>query len=199
MTVYEPSCLSILIPAAGASVRLGQAKQLVKYQAGSLIQNAVSAALSLSPREVIVVTGAYSREVHDAVDQPSIRWIHNKHWFSGMGSSIATGAHAVNPESSGLMILLCDQWRIQARDLQTLAKTWQSAPERITVAEAGGRLMPPVIFPSTCFTQLRKLTGDEGARCLFDLHPELITSVILENATFDLDTQAHLEELTSPP
>lgn len=195
--------LSILIPAAGASKRLGQAKQLVKYQAGTLIQNAVNAALSLAPHEIIVVTGAATQEVKDAVgdalDFPSIRWIHNPHWSTGMGGSIATGAGIVNPESRGLMILLCDQWRLRAADLQKLAKTWQAAPERIVVAEAGGRYMPPVIFPSACFKPLQELDGEQGARHLFKLYPELITSVTLENAAFDLDTQAHLDELTPPP
>ena len=53
--------LSILIPAAGASQRLGQAKQLVRYKTGTLIQNTVDTANSIAPREIIVVTGANAR------------------------------------------------------------------------------------------------------------------------------------------
>ena len=45
--------LSILIPAAGASKRLGQSKQLVQYKSTSLIQNAVNIASSIGPGEVI--------------------------------------------------------------------------------------------------------------------------------------------------
>lgn len=187
--------LSILIPAAGASERLGQAKQLVEYRGRSLIQNAVTSAFSISPFEVLVVTGANAKAVKNAVHQPSVRWLHNPRWRTGMGSSIALGATLINPESNGLMILLCDQWRIQPQDLRELAVTWQSSPERIVCAEAEGRYIPPVIFPRACFNELLGLEGDQGARGLFKTHPELITPVPIKNAIFDLDTQTQLDEL----
>ena len=71
--------LSILIPAAGASMRLGQAKQLVRFKSGTLIQNAVNIAQSVSPLETIVVTGANAEAVKNAVQQTTVRWIHNPH------------------------------------------------------------------------------------------------------------------------
>jgi len=187
--------LSILIPAAGASERLGQAKQLVKLKGASLIQNAVNTAFSLTPREIIVVTGANAKAVKAAVLQPPVRWIHNPNWSKGMGGSIALGATAINPESTGLMILLCDQWRIQVSDLQALADTWQLDPERIVCANAEGINMPPVIFPASCFDQLRELEGSQGARSLLVNHPELLTAVPVKNAAIDLDTQSQLDKL----
>ena len=92
--------LSILIPAAGASGRLGQAKQLVKYKGKSLIQNAVDTAHSLAPHEIIVVTGANAAEVRDAVKHPPVRWVDNQHWSTGMGGSIALGTASIDPQSS---------------------------------------------------------------------------------------------------
>ncbi len=187
--------LSILIPAAGASERLGQAKQLVQYKGRSLLQNAVDVADSLSPLEIIVVTGSQATAIEDTIQDASVKWVHNPQWSAGMGGSIAMGATVINPESTGLMILLSDQWRIQTRDLQKLAQTWQSDPSRIVVAEAEGHYMPPVIFPSICFEQLQALQGHEGARGLFKAFPERLTAVPIPNATFDLDTQTQLDEL----
>ena len=187
--------LSVLIPAAGASERLGQAKQLVKYKGRSLIQNSVDAANSIDPYEIIVVTGANAQEVKDTVRQPSVRWIHNSRWSAGMGGSIALGATVIRPKSTGLMILLCDQWRIQVSDLQTLAETWQSNPERIVCANAEGINMPPVIFPLSCFNELKKLRGDKGARTIIDKNSHLLDSIEIENAVIDLDTQAQLKNL----
>jgi molybdenum cofactor cytidylyltransferase len=191
--------LSILIPAAGASKRLGQPKQLIRFQGSSLLQRAIDAARTLAPVEIIVVTGANTRAVQEAVQGSSVRWIHNPYWSAGMGSSIARGAAAINPESRGLMVLLCDQWRIQAQDLQTLTDTWRSDPQRVVVFEAQGRYMPPVIFPSACFEQLRALQGQQGARSLFKTHADLLTPVTMENAAFDLDTQNQLDELRNSP
>ena len=191
--------LSILIPAAGASERLGQAKQLVSFKGGSLIQNAVNIAHSIAPREIIVITGADSDDIKNSVQHPPVRWIHNPHWSTGMGGSIALGTARINPESTGLMILLCDQWRVQTQDLEILADRWRDNPKRIVVSEAEGHYMPPVIFPAACFTRLRGLEGDQGARRLFQDYPELLTPVTVKNAIFDLDTQSQLDELEFSP
>jgi len=189
------STLSVLIPAAGASIRLGQVKQLVQFKGNSLLSNTVNTAHTVAPREIIVVTGAHSKTVRNAVQHPSVRWIDNPHWSTGLGGSIAVGSTAISPESTGLMVILCDQWCINAQDIEKLVNTWQSAPERIVVAEANGRYMPPAIFPSIFFADLQKLKGDQGARSLFKTHHDLISAVPLENAVFDLDTPAHLELL----
>lgn len=187
--------LSILIPAAGSSQRLGQAKQLLKYKSGTLIQHAIENAQSISPGEIIVVTGANAEAVREAVQATQVRWIQNPHWSNGMGESIALGAASVDPRSAGLMVLLSDQWRIQAEDLHKLAETWQASPERIVCARAEGLNMPPVIFPSSCYEELHCLKGDQGARSLLAAHPDILTHLPLENAAFDLDTQAHLKAL----
>jgi molybdenum cofactor cytidylyltransferase len=93
------------------------------------------------------------------------------------------------------MILLCDQYRVDSNDLQTLVKTWQSDPQRIVAAQTAGRLMPPVILPSSCFDALQQLQGDQGARNVLKNHPELITPVPIKNAAYDLDTPDQLEIL----
>ena len=187
--------LSVLIPAAGSSERLGQAKQLVRYKGQSLIQNAINLAFSVDPGEIIVVTGANAEAVKAAVQQEPTRWIHNPRWSTGMGGSIALGASAMGPDSSSLLVLLCDQWRLKKWELQKLIVAWRSDPERIVVARAEGKYMPPVIFPSGCFEELCQLTGDQGARKVIENHPDLITPVQIENAAFDLNTQAQLEKL----
>ena len=187
--------LSILIPAAGVSQRLGQPKQLLRYRKKPLIQNAVDTAHSITPREVVVVTGANAKAVKDAIQSVPVRWVHNPNWSTGMGGSIATGTTVISPESTGVMILLCDQWRLRTSDLQDLAEKWQSDPERIVCAEADGQLMPPVIFPASCFGSLQALYGDRGARSILEDHPELLTTVALKNAAYDVDTPTQLSQL----
>lgn len=185
--------LSVLIPAAGSSERLGRAKQLVKYKGRTLLQNAVEIASSLSPLEIIVVTGAHAKAVKDSLPDASVKWVDNQQWSAGMGGSIAAGATMIEPASNGLMILLCDQWRLQADDLEILADAWHTDPGRIVVSEADGQQMPPVIFPSSFFDQLRDLQGQQGARKLIKKHRELTLSLPVDNARFDLDTLAQLE------
>ena len=112
-----------------------------------------------------------------------------------MGGSIATGAAGISPESTAVMILLCDQWRLRTSDLQDLAEKWHSDPERIVCAEVDGQLMPPVIFPVSCFSDLQALHGDSGARSILEDHPGLLTAVPLKNAAYDVDTPTQLSQL----
>ena len=191
----KPSRFSVLIPAAGASTRLGQAKQLLRRGAVTLIEHAIATAVACDPWEIIVVTGASAVGVKAAAQDAPVRWVHNERWRDGLGASIATGAAEIDAGSSGVLILLCDQWRVGAGDLQTLVSTWRSAPGRIVAAQAGGHYTPPAIFPSDWFASLRALEGDRGARSLLASLPGLVTAVPLENAGYDLDTPAHLELL----
>ena len=189
------AALSVLIPAAGASSRLGQPKQLLEHRGKTLIHNAVELAQSLAPREIIVVTGAASTQVETALKQLPVRCVHNPDWSTGMGASIALGAGAIDPESNGLLILLCDQWRIQSADLLKLADTWQASPGHIVCAKAKGHLMPPVIFPRVFFDELRQLRKDRGANSLLKNNSDLLYSVQMDNAYSDLDTPAQLQDL----
>lgn len=189
----NPLRFSVLIPAAGASTRLGQAKQLLRHGAVTLIRNAIDTAASVEPSEIIVITGAHAAEVRTAAQDARVTLVHNERWRDGMGVSIATGAAEIDPGSSGVLILLCDQWRVGAGDLRTLVSTWRSAPGRIVSAKAGGHYTPPVIFPSDCFDELCALEGDRGARSLLESRPGQVTAVPLENAAYDLDTPAHLQ------
>jgi molybdenum cofactor cytidylyltransferase len=199
------SALSVLIPAAGASRRLGQPKQLLRYRGETLIQRAIRLAASLAPLEIIVVIGANRDSVAAAIDAcrragspaDGVREVFNPDWGGGLGGSIARGADALSPGARGVMVMLCDQWRICRRDLQKLFHTWQSDTDRIVCAQASGRLGPPAIFPATCFADLRKLTGDHGAREVLSAHADLVRPVEIPAAAADLDTQADLAALHS--
>jgi molybdenum cofactor cytidylyltransferase len=187
--------LSVLIPAAGASTRLGQAKQLLRHGKRTLIRHAIDNAVSCDPAEIIVITGARASDVRDAAGEAPVRWVHNPRWREGLGVSIASGANAIGPDSGAVLILLCDQWRIGAGDLQALLSAWRAAPGRIAAARVGGHFTPPVIFPAVWFDALRRLTGDRGARSLLESDPGVVTAVPLDNAAFDLDTPDHLKLL----
>jgi molybdenum cofactor cytidylyltransferase len=189
--------LSILIPAAGASQRLGKAKQLVRYKSGTLIQRIVDTAYSIEPREVIVVTGANATAVKDQVQASAVRWVHNPDWSKGMGGSIAAGAEMIDPASSAVMVLLCDQWRLEPLDLRMMTDTWQRKSDRIVCARADGLNMPPVIFPASFFGRLSALESESGARNLLKQHPDLLVPVNIKNAGFDLDTQSQLNQLNN--
>jgi molybdenum cofactor cytidylyltransferase len=187
--------LSVVIPAAGASKRLGQPKQLVRYQGKTLIQRAIDNAASLQPHEILVVTGAKTGAVEAIVEKNAVKCVYNADWDNGLGASIACGTRAIDRESTGVLIILCDQWRVSADDLQQLFNAWRANPERIICSRIGSRHCPPVIFPASCFRELRRLTGDHGAHSIIEAHPDLLKPIALPSAASDLDTPSQLDEL----
>ena len=193
MPEVQGPLITTLLLAAGDSSRLGCAKQLVNYRGESLVRKAARTALKVS-QEVFVVTG-YQAEMVDAELQGiPVQCIVNPDWKSGMGASIAAGARAAGEQPDGILILLCDQWKLSVSDLNKLVTAWkiQSGTAcTATWSEASG---PPAIFPRRLFGKLRNLEGDEGARSLLIAEQDVIRVPIL-NAQYDLDTPHDLDLL----
>lgn len=195
------SCpFSIVILAAGSSRRLGQAKQLVQVNKQSLLQQTVQNATTLPATEIIVVTGAAADQLPsiqslNLTGPVPVRLVHNPDWIDGIGSSIAAGVREVSDRSKGVMILLCDQWQIEASDLHTLAMVWFEDCDLVIASKSSQANGPPVIFPLGCFKFLRQLRGDQGARKIVQEHAHLLRLVKIENAAADLDTPADLIKL----
>ena len=152
-------------------------------------------ALEVNPLEVIVVTGAYADKIRSRVPCSRVKWVLNIRWLTGLGSSIAAGASAVNPEARAIMILLCDQYRVTSDDLNDLIDAWKSDTNKMVSASCDGQAMPPVIFPSDCIKDLRQLSDQAGAQSVLRSQPERVRHVNMEHAAFDIDYPEQLQAL----
>lgn len=185
--------------AAGSSTRLGRPKQNVKVGGESLVRRAALQLLKLEPAQVIVVTGSGGGAVEEGLRGLHIECAQNELWEQGIGSSIAHGAGRVAEDVSGVLIALCDQWRVDENDLGRLTSAWLSDISRIFAScwfeEESFVYGPPVLFPRKYIRELEKLTGDHGAKPIIAANLEEVTFVAMDNAACDLDTRADLEHL----
>jgi molybdenum cofactor cytidylyltransferase len=184
--------LGTILLAAGASRRLGQAKQLLEFDGQTLVARQARVLLSLKPACVTVVTGAFSEEVRKALYGLPVEIAHNKDWQQGMGRSIATGIAAMPERVRGVLLMLCDQWKLECDDLQQLIKSWNDDPRSAVSAQWGDTSGPPVIFPRADFSRLLRLKGEGGARRVLKRSTGGVVFVNIENAAFDIDTPADL-------
>ena len=184
--------LGAILLAAGASRRLGQAKQLLKIDGQTLVARQASLLLRLQPACVTVVTGAFSEEVRKALSGLPVEIAHNKDWPQGMGRSIATGIAAMPERVRGALLILCDQWQLEYDDLQSLVKCWNDNSHSAVSAQWGDSSGPPVIFPRADFSSLLRLKGERGARRVLKRSTGGVVYVSVENAAFDIDTPADL-------
>lgn len=198
----EFATFSAILLAAGPSTRLGQAKQLVQCEGESLVRRSVRLLQTLQPQAITVVTGCESERVEQEIADLPVNVVHNQNWAEGMGSSIACGARKTAQNVDGLLLMVCDQWRVKSEDISSLISNWQSDISRIYIAcWSEGRAFvsgPPVIFPRKLMQELRYVLANRGARQVVDRYMDIVEFVTMENAADDLDRPEDLERLLKP-
>lgn len=195
----EAGKFAAVLLAAGSSSRLGLPKQSVMLDGVSLVRRAALELLKLDPISVTVVTGSGGDAVKKDLSGLRTLIAHNEDWAQGIGSSIACGARHVDEDTDGILISLCDQWKVDARDLGAIVSAWQSDISRIVSAswfdDEAFIYGAPTLFPRKYIRELQKLTDDRGAKSLIGRNREKVNFVTVENAAFDLDRPADLEQL----
>ena len=192
------SDMAALVLAAGASSRLGQPKQLVKFNGERLLDRAIRLAKEAGASPVFVVLGAdYERMLEALAESPDgpetgVRILINKAWKSGMSSSIRLGATAAERVGAeDLLVLGCDQPAVTAEHLRELCEA--SKREHAVASYYWQRRGIPALFPAFSFHALQELAGDAGAREL--LQDEAVLTVPLPGGEFDIDTPEDLDRL----
>jgi molybdenum cofactor cytidylyltransferase len=115
----------------------------------------------------------------------------------GQAYSLKAGVvEAIEQEADALVLLLGDQPFMSTDVVNELIYTYRRAIEledypEFVAFENGGLRQPPVLFSNSVFTELVKLTGDEGARQLIRNHQHTGITIPSTNqlAFFDIDTQ----------
>jgi len=199
MKKAEAGRFTIILLAAGPSSRLGQAKQLVRFDGESLVRRAARVALSLEPVSITVVTGFADNAVeHELRDLP-VRLTRNDEWAQGMGGSIACGVRSISERVDGVLVMLCDQWRIDTTDLTRVISAWNSDISRIIAAswceQKATIYGAPTLFPCKYIRELQNLSGCRGAKAIIDQNLAKVQFVELKNAACDLDRPEDLEQL----
>jgi molybdenum cofactor cytidylyltransferase len=188
--------LHVIVLAAGSSSRLGQPKQLVKLGGRPVLHSVVSNAVAIAGHSVTVVLGAHAAELTHLLQHSSASVIVNRNWEEGLASSLRCGLAAAPPACDAAMILLGDQVAVTADDLKRLIGAWKGEESVIAASVYQGHVGVPAIFPRWCFSELRELRGDQGARAILERHAHRLSRVPMPNAAVDLDTPEDLVALT---
>jgi CTP:molybdopterin cytidylyltransferase MocA len=182
-----------LILAAGESSRLGQPKQLVKYNNIHLV-NSIENQLSHLCQKVYMVLGANYQIIVNHIKKAEV--IHNKHWQQGMHSSLSCGILHAKDDAEGILIALSDQPLIPQCHYQILLETFKKKPEHIIATQYANILGVPAVFPQSFFDALQnKCSINQGAQSIIKNNRDRVYPVPCELAEFDLDTPEQLKTL----
>jgi molybdenum cofactor cytidylyltransferase len=190
--------IEILILAAGSSSRLGQPKQLLKFQGTTLIRRIVQEALNSGVGKVTVVTGYDNKKISAEIADMDISQFYNMDWKEGLGTSIRNGLTyllAINPHLSAVILTMVDQPLVDAAHLKKLADTYDPSRPMIVASAYSGTFGVPVLVDSHYFDQLKTLQGDEGGKKIFAAHLENIIEIPFSGGAIDIDEEKDLQSL----
>lgn len=181
----------ILVPAAGASSRMGGRDKLLETVDGeALLRRQVRAACGTGAPVLVTLpkgAGGPRAEVLEGLARLRFSWIDAS---EGMAASLRAGAGAARKAgAAGLMVHLPDMPDITKADLALLLRRFAEAPEtpcRATGEE--GEPGHPVIFPARLFALLETVTGDAGGRAALDGETARPIALPGRRALKDLDT-----------
>ncbi len=177
--------------AAGGSTRMGQKNKLILHVNGmSIISSTVGAAVESSLDPVRVVLGNDSNTVKRELINYPVSFIHNNNWMEGMATSIVSGME--NLDSDGIMFILGDMPFISSKIINQLVQQFDS--NKIIVPFNNGKRGNPVIFPSHLFSELKKISGDRGAKPLIQKYNEDVKEVPIQSKAIfqDIDDREEL-------
>ncbi|MBV9947566.1 MAG: NTP transferase domain-containing protein [Myxococcales bacterium] len=179
--------------AAGASVRLGRPKQLVRFGDEPLVRVVARELLGSVCRDVAVVVGAHAAAVGEALEGLALHVLQNEAWQEGMASSVRCAAAWADSEGHDVLVLVtCDQPFLSAAHVDRLVTA--CARTRAPVGSRyGGATGVPAAFDRSSLQALRALSGDRGARCLLRDGP--VTAIDWPDGAFDVDTPSDVQRI----
>lgn len=188
--------VAALVLAAGSSERLGRPKQLLPWGDTTLLGHVVDGLADWPVDEVWVVLGDNADEVLAVVDLGEAGVVVNEQPEEGMASSLRVGLDAIARRSRAdrVFIVMGDQPRIDPEVPAELLATVTHRPAvvpRYRYARSN-----PVLVHRPLWERLMSLTGDTGAKSLFEAHPDWVEEVWFDRLPpRDIDTQLDYEEL----
>jgi molybdenum cofactor cytidylyltransferase len=148
-----------VVLAAGGSSRLGTPKQLLPYGDTTLLGACLDVARSCGFDQIIVTLGGSADAVRTAVPLNDVDLGTVDDFGSGCSSSLRVALTMVNPQASGIVLLLGDQPGVSPVVVERLL-TCASTP--IAVCRYDDGIGHPFWLSRNVFGEIARLHGDKG-------------------------------------
>lgn len=196
MVERGPATTAAVLLAAGAGSRFeghdldgGGHKLLAPFRGRPLVAWAIDAAVAAGLDATYLVTGAV--DLLDHVPD-GVVVIENESWADGQATSLRVAATVVEADGHSAMVVgLGDMPLVDAATWRAVA----AAEGQLVTATYAGRRSPPTKIDAELFGLL-PLSGDEGARSLMRVRPDLVTEVACDGQPIDIDTRGDLRRWT---
>jgi molybdenum cofactor cytidylyltransferase len=183
--VVPPIAVAVVLAAGDGRRFVGPRHKLDAEIGGrSLLRRALDAAAASAIGPVVLVVGeGPDRRVRTVVPDDVITVV-NRRWRDGSATSLQAGlARAAELAATRAVIALADQPFITAEAWRDVA----AADAAVAVATYAGQRGHPVLLRADVWPLL-PTDGDEGAKAVMRLRPELVREIPCRGSAADIDT-----------
>ena len=194
--------ISCLVLAAGLSSRMSVGnKLLLKIKNITIIEKTIKNLYESNIDNFLIVLGHQSNLLSKALKKFKIPLIINESYKEGISSSIKKGISKMDNKSNGIMICLADMPKITSKTYNILIEKFKifydTTTPLIILPEYNGKNGNPVILSNHFFSELKKISGDIGAKFLIKKNKKYIKKVIINEKYIleDIDDLKAYKEL----
>ena len=193
----DNSKIAGIIIAAGTSSRMGQAKQLLPFKHTTMLDQVIQNCLESLLEPVIVVIGHDANKIQTKVDFSKTTLVINDDFKQGQSSSLKAGLKKIPFKCNAAMFVLADQPLVDKTIIDTIINEFNRSDSLIAIPYFEKKRGNPVIIHKTLFKRMEKLTGDSGARVLFDEHEQNTLKINIDDDAilFDIDNPEDYKNL----
>jgi molybdenum cofactor cytidylyltransferase len=192
-----------IILAAGESKRFGESKQLLRLAGRFLVEWVLQAALESNLDRAVLVLGCEQDRIRRSLlkwtAHPKCTVLENPDYRNGLSTSLKVGVASIEYDCPSVMFLLGDQPMVTAALIDLLLRQFARSEKSICVPAHRGIRGNPVLFASSHYPAILRLSGDTGARDLITAHPEQVLSVEIPDPLvfFDIDWREDAETISA--
>lgn len=146
--------VSAVLLAAGASTRMGTAKQLLTVQGKPAIRLCVEALRAGGLHHPIVILGSRREECEAALAGLSVTFAVNDDPKSEMAESVRIGLRAATATATGILVCLCDHPLVAPSTYRDLSSAHFHYVEQIIIPVYMGRRGHPTLFPRSLLEEI---------------------------------------------
>jgi molybdenum cofactor cytidylyltransferase len=176
-----------IVLAAGGSRRLGMPKQLLPYRDTTVLGATLDVARAAGFDQLIVTLGGAADAVRDAVPLEGADVVSVEDFGTGCSASLRVALERVDPQATGIVLLLGDQPRMNPATLRRMITEGPAGDVMVCRYDDG--IGHPFWFGRNVFDELSQLHGDKGVWKLLESARHPVRELAVDGPVpLDVDT-----------